>query len=170
MCTEWWLRPVSSAARVGEHRAVVWNWLYRSPRPATRSSAASAPPHRTRARSEAHVVEQDHHDVGAIFGAVGAVSCACALSEISRSARPRTVVWREAAPAHDRSPATSKQAAFARRSLPSICTVPDFDRAHRADDTSTQVLTSQVIVASTSAPPVGQAIERGGGDRCDRCR
>jgi hypothetical protein len=23
----WWLRPVSSAARVGEHSAVVWNWL-----------------------------------------------------------------------------------------------------------------------------------------------
>src|SRR6516162_9759866 len=29
--TEWWLRPVRRAARVGEHRAVVWNWLYLSP-------------------------------------------------------------------------------------------------------------------------------------------
>src|SRR5262245_37902506 len=33
----WWLRPVSSAARVGEQRAVVWKWLYLSPRLATRS-------------------------------------------------------------------------------------------------------------------------------------
>jgi hypothetical protein len=24
MATEWWLRPLSSAARVGEHSAVVW--------------------------------------------------------------------------------------------------------------------------------------------------
>ena len=23
----WWFRPVSSAARVGEHNAVVWNWF-----------------------------------------------------------------------------------------------------------------------------------------------
>jgi hypothetical protein len=29
--TEWWLRPVSSAARVGEHSAVVWNRVYLSP-------------------------------------------------------------------------------------------------------------------------------------------
>ena len=28
---EWWLRPVFSACRVGEHRAVVWNWLYIRP-------------------------------------------------------------------------------------------------------------------------------------------
>src|SRR5262245_18043206 len=33
----WWLRPVRSAVRVGEHSAVVWNWLYRSPLLATRS-------------------------------------------------------------------------------------------------------------------------------------
>src|SRR5262245_37905694 len=33
----WWLRPVSSAARVGEHSAVVLNWLYLSPLLATRS-------------------------------------------------------------------------------------------------------------------------------------
>ena len=25
--TEWWLRPVISAARVGEHNAVEWNWV-----------------------------------------------------------------------------------------------------------------------------------------------
>ena len=35
----WWLRPVRSAARVGEHSAVVWNWLYATPCAATRSSA-----------------------------------------------------------------------------------------------------------------------------------
>ena len=29
--TVWWLRPVSSAARVGEHKAVVWNRLYFNP-------------------------------------------------------------------------------------------------------------------------------------------
>src|SRR6266404_311056 len=31
MPAEWWLRPVSSAARVGEQRAVVWKRLYFSP-------------------------------------------------------------------------------------------------------------------------------------------
>src|SRR3954464_7886880 len=36
--TEWWLRPVSSACRVGAHRAVVWNRLKVRP-PAARRSA-----------------------------------------------------------------------------------------------------------------------------------
>ncbi len=31
MPTEWWLRPVSNACRVGEQSAVVWNRLYRRP-------------------------------------------------------------------------------------------------------------------------------------------
>ena len=31
MPTEWWLRPVSSAWRVGEHSAVVWKRLYLRP-------------------------------------------------------------------------------------------------------------------------------------------
>ena len=31
MPTEWWLRPESSAARVGEHSAVVWKRLNFSP-------------------------------------------------------------------------------------------------------------------------------------------
>ena len=35
--TAWWLRPVSSAARVGEQIAVVWNRLNRTPRSARRS-------------------------------------------------------------------------------------------------------------------------------------
>src|SRR3954452_10568398 len=38
MPTEWWLRPVSSACRVGAHRAVVWNRLNLSPPAASRSA------------------------------------------------------------------------------------------------------------------------------------
>src|SRR5262249_3371553 len=38
MPTLWWLRPVRSAARVGEHSAVVWNSLYVKPLFARRSS------------------------------------------------------------------------------------------------------------------------------------
>src|SRR5246127_1219900 len=38
MPAEWWLRPVSSACRVGEQRAVVWKRLYLSP-PAASFSA-----------------------------------------------------------------------------------------------------------------------------------
>ena len=44
--TTWWLRPLSSAARVGEHSAVVWKRLNFSP-PAARRSAfgvAHGPP------------------------------------------------------------------------------------------------------------------------------
>src|SRR5687768_8547459 len=38
MPTEWWLRPVSNAWRVGEHSAVVWNRLYFNPLAASRSA------------------------------------------------------------------------------------------------------------------------------------
>ncbi len=40
------LRPVSSAARVGEHSAVVWNWVSRTPRSAMRLMAgiSTSPP------------------------------------------------------------------------------------------------------------------------------
>ena len=37
MPTAWWLRPVSSDARLGEHNAVTWKRLYRSPSAASRS-------------------------------------------------------------------------------------------------------------------------------------
>ena len=37
MPTRWWLRPVSRQARVGEHTAVVWKLVKRSPRAARRS-------------------------------------------------------------------------------------------------------------------------------------
>src|SRR6478735_4082762 len=36
--TEWWFRPLSIAARVGAHKAVVWNRLYVSPPAASRSA------------------------------------------------------------------------------------------------------------------------------------
>src|SRR6187455_2566639 len=42
MPTEWWLRPVSSAWRVGEQSAVVWNRLYFSPPAASRSNVGVA--------------------------------------------------------------------------------------------------------------------------------
>ena len=38
MPTVWWLRPESSAARVGEHNAVVWKRVYFSPLSASRSA------------------------------------------------------------------------------------------------------------------------------------
>jgi hypothetical protein len=46
MFTVWWFRPDFSAARVGEHRAVVWKLLYRSPFWLSRSSVdmATGPP------------------------------------------------------------------------------------------------------------------------------
>ena len=40
--TEWWLRPVSSAWRVGEQSAVVWKRLYLSPFAASRSAVGVA--------------------------------------------------------------------------------------------------------------------------------
>jgi hypothetical protein len=38
MPTEWWLRPVSSAARVGEQSPVVWKRVYFRPSRASRSA------------------------------------------------------------------------------------------------------------------------------------
>jgi hypothetical protein len=38
MPTVWWLRPLSRAARVGAHSAVVWNRVYRRPALASRSA------------------------------------------------------------------------------------------------------------------------------------
>src|SRR5436305_10973085 len=40
--TVWWLRPVSKAALVGAHKAVVWKRLYRRPFPASRSAVGVA--------------------------------------------------------------------------------------------------------------------------------
>ena len=46
MPTVWWLRPVSSAARVGEQSAVVWKRLYFRPVAASRSAVgvSTGPP------------------------------------------------------------------------------------------------------------------------------
>jgi hypothetical protein len=46
MPTEWWLRPVRSAWRLGEQSAVVWNLLYRRPFAASCSAVgvAQGPP------------------------------------------------------------------------------------------------------------------------------
>ena len=42
MPTAWWLRPDSSAARVGEQSAVVWKRVYFSPSAASRSAVGVA--------------------------------------------------------------------------------------------------------------------------------
>ena len=67
--TVWWLRPDSSAARVGEHSAVVWNRVYFRPAAATRSKFGVwiGPAERTR-RTEADVVDQHHQHVRAPSG------------------------------------------------------------------------------------------------------
>ena len=64
MPTEWWLRPVSSAARVGEQSAVVWKRLYLRPsrrQPLGRRRVARAA--EGARRGEADVVEQDDEHV-----------------------------------------------------------------------------------------------------------
>ncbi len=42
MPTLWWLRPVSTQARVGEHSDVVWKLVYRRPRSARASNVGVA--------------------------------------------------------------------------------------------------------------------------------
>ena len=69
MPTEWWLRPLSSAARVGEQSAVVWKRVYFKAvgrQPLERRRVAG-PAERAR-RPEADVVDQDDQDVGRAFG------------------------------------------------------------------------------------------------------
>jgi hypothetical protein len=62
--TAWWLRPVSNAARVGEHNAVTWNRLYRAPSPATRSRAGGGNRAAERTRlPEPRIIEQYQQDV-----------------------------------------------------------------------------------------------------------
>ena len=63
MPTEWWLRPDSTAARVGEHRAV-WNRVNFRPFAASCSATEvwHGPPNALR-RAEADVVDEDHQHV-----------------------------------------------------------------------------------------------------------
>ena len=65
----WWLRPVSSAWRVGEHSAVVWKRLYLSPFAARRSAVGVwiGPPKADEAPKPAVVDENDQH-VGRALG------------------------------------------------------------------------------------------------------
>ncbi len=69
MPLEWWLRPVSSAARVGPQMAVVWKRVKRRPflgeRVELRRRDQSA---EGGGLAEAHIVEQDHDDVGGALG------------------------------------------------------------------------------------------------------
>ena len=67
--TEWWLRPVSSAWRVGAHSAVVWKRLYRSPPAASRSAVGvwHGPPNALDA-PKPDVVEQDDQHVRRALG------------------------------------------------------------------------------------------------------
>ena len=68
MPTRWWLRPVNRHARVGEHTAVVWKLVNRTPRrqpvEVRRVEVAPVAPE----LREAEVVEDDHHDVGRTVG------------------------------------------------------------------------------------------------------
>ena len=69
MPAEWWLRPVSSACRVGEHRAVVWKRLYFRPPAASLSAVGvwQGPPKALR-RAEAGIVDEDDQHVGRALG------------------------------------------------------------------------------------------------------
>src|SRR5215471_14491407 len=71
MPTLWWLRPVRSAARVGEHSAVVWNSLYVKPLFARRSSVGVriGPPKALAAPKPVSSVMMSR-TLGAPFGAV----------------------------------------------------------------------------------------------------
>src|SRR3978361_1393469 len=64
MPTEWWLRPLSRAARVGEHRAVVGKRLRRMPAGGQRVRGGGPTGAAEGARgAEADVVEQDDEHV-----------------------------------------------------------------------------------------------------------
>ena len=66
----WWLRPASSAPRVGLQRAVVWKRVYLSPLSASFSmcGVGTGPP-KVDAHPEPDVVEQHDQDVRAARGA-----------------------------------------------------------------------------------------------------
>ena len=83
MPTVWWLRPLSSAARVGEHSAVVWKRLNFSP-PAARRSAfgvAHGPPNALDEPKPASSIRTT-----STFGApAGGRSCSIGANEVSGS-------------------------------------------------------------------------------------
>ena len=69
MPTEWWLRPVSSAARVGEQSAVVWKRVKRRPPRASRSKLGvwQGPPNALEAPNPASSI-RINSTLGAPFG------------------------------------------------------------------------------------------------------
>jgi hypothetical protein len=92
--TVWWLRPVSKAARVGAHRAVVWKRLYFEAVPCQPLGrrCRARPAERTRS-GEADVVEQnDEHVWRAGSGAAAARSAGTSPQDPWRpeGALPRT--------------------------------------------------------------------------------
>ncbi len=80
--TEWWLRPPSRAARVGEQRAVVWNRVYFRPLAARRSKfgVLHGPP-KAELAPKPDVVDEDDEDVG------------CAVRWADRLDRGELGVW-----------------------------------------------------------------------------
>src|SRR4051812_49737654 len=85
MPTEWWLRPVSSAWRVGAHKAVVWNLLYRNPPAASRSAVGvwQGPPNALEApnpTSSSRTTRTFGAPAGGSSGSIGGDAAAGALS------------------------------------------------------------------------------------------
>jgi len=64
----WWLRPVSSACRVGAQIAVVWKRMYLRPRAASFSHWALAGTAKGARRAEAGCRRQDDQHVGGPLG------------------------------------------------------------------------------------------------------
>ena len=131
MPTEWWLRPLSSAARVGAHSAVVWKRLYASPPPLQplRGRRAHRPAEGA-ARAEADIVEQHDQDVGRALG---------------RQQRPRSAgrrcpgPWRRTSRARDA--AGRGSAAFPRRAASRSAMVTSLRCARSRRATASVVVT-----------------------------
>jgi hypothetical protein len=80
MPTAWWLRPVRSAWREGEHRAVVWKRLNRSPSPANRSKVGvlHGPPNtleEPNPASSSMITRTFGPPVGGRSGSIGGTPC-----------------------------------------------------------------------------------------------
>src|SRR5262245_16184608 len=77
--TEWWLRPESNAARVGEHSAVVWKRLYRNPSSASRCNVGVfAGPPNVLVWPKPTSSSRTSRTLGAPFGGAGnAMTSAC---------------------------------------------------------------------------------------------
>src|SRR5262245_29021043 len=94
MPTLWWLRPVRSAARVGEQSAVVWNSLYLRPLLAKRSSVGVGigPPKALAAPKPVSSV-MISKTLGARFGAVTSLGKSAVDSLALRPMTPPNWGW-----------------------------------------------------------------------------